>query len=103
MSESIRLRDVVGTEEEGVASEAARGSSPRSWSVATLRTEPFDREDVVAAAIILEERDEDVTAPGHKNPARWSSDTHLMPLVSQSSEREDLDPRIRHDPRVVVT
>ena len=53
-------------------------SGPERWSL--------DREDVVAAAIILEERDEDVTAPGHKNPARWSSDAHLMPLVSQSSE-----------------
>jgi hypothetical protein len=39
MSERPRLRVVVGTEEEGVASEEAGGSSPKSSSVATLRTE----------------------------------------------------------------
>ena len=70
-------------------------SSPEGWSLG--------RKDIVAAAIILEERDESVTAPSHKDPARWLSDTHHMPLVGQSREREDLDPRIGHDPRIVVT
>ena len=123
MSERPRLRVVVGTEEEGVASETAGGSSPVIVSgnvedgaikrraalqgdiwLETSSPEGWslDRKDVVAAAIIPEERDEDVTPPGHKDPACWPSDTHHMTLFRESREREDLNPRIRHDPRVVV-
>jgi hypothetical protein len=69
--------------------------SPKRWSL--------DRKDVVAAAIILEERDEDVTPSCHEDTACWSCDTHHLPLVGESREREDLDPRIRHNPSIVVT
>jgi len=94
---------VSGNVEDGASKWRATLQGDIRFETSGPERRSFDRENVVAAAIILEERDEDVTATSHKNPTRWSTDTHLMPLVSQSSEREDLNPRIRYDPRIVVT
>ncbi len=91
MSERPRLRLVADTVEEVVV--AARKD------IGSL-----DRKDVVAAAIILKERYEDVTPSCYKDPARWSSDTNHMALIGESRERENLNlktsKRMRLSPKV---